>query len=128
MLDRLRVGQFGTMSPRRWRSLAGLAGLPAALVPPGPAAQNPWGPPPGLGFTAVGLAFAYLATISVRRIREERERAEALLTELQQTRDAEIERAALAERTRIAREIHDVLAHTLSALAVQLEGTRMLVE
>jgi len=82
----------------------------------------------GMAFTAIGLGFAYMATASVRRIREEGERAESLLVELRQTRAAEIERAALAERTRIAREIHDVLAHTLSALAVQLEGTRMLVE
>jgi signal transduction histidine kinase len=82
----------------------------------------------GTAFTAAGLGFAYLGALSVRRVREERERAEALLAELQQTRAAEIERAALAERTRIAREIHDVLAHTLSSLAVQLEGTRMLVE
>jgi signal transduction histidine kinase len=82
----------------------------------------------GTAFTAAGLAFAYLGAISVRRVRQERERAEALLAELQQTRAAEIERAALAERARIAREIHDVLAHTLSSLAVQLEGTRMLVE
>jgi signal transduction histidine kinase len=81
-----------------------------------------------LAFPALGLAFAYMAAASVRRIRLERERAEALLEELQRTRAAEIERAALAERARIAREIHDVLAHTLSALAVQLEGTRMLVE
>jgi signal transduction histidine kinase len=82
----------------------------------------------GSAFTATGLAFAYVAAVSVRRIREERERAESLLVELQRTRDAEIERAALAERARIAREIHDVLAHTLSSLAVQLEGTRLLVE
>jgi signal transduction histidine kinase len=82
----------------------------------------------GTALSATGLAFAYVAAISVRRIREERERAEALLEELQRTRASEIERAALAERTRIAREIHDVLAHTLSSLAVQLEGTRMLVE
>jgi signal transduction histidine kinase len=82
----------------------------------------------GTAFTATGLAFAYVAAISVRRIREERGRAEALLLELQRTRDAEIERAALAERARIAREIHDVLAHTLSSLAVQLAGTRLLVQ
>jgi signal transduction histidine kinase len=82
----------------------------------------------GTALTATGLAFAYMAAVSVRRIREERERAETLLAELQQTRAAEIERAALAERARIAREIHDVLAHTLSSLAVQLEGTRLLVE
>jgi len=82
----------------------------------------------GLAFDALGLAFAYVAATAVRRIRLERERAEALLEELRQTRQAEIERAALAERARIAREIHDVLAHTLSALALQLEGTRLLVE
>lgn len=36
--------------------------------------------------------------------------------------------AASEERARLAREIHDVLAHTLSALSVQLEGARMLTE
>jgi signal transduction histidine kinase len=82
----------------------------------------------GTAFTAAGMGFAFLGGASVRRVRQERERAEALLAELQQTRAVEIERAALAERARIAREIHDVLAHTLSSLAVQLEGTRMLVE
>ena len=82
----------------------------------------------GTALTATGLAFAYVAAVSVRRVREERERAEALLQELQRTRAADIERAALTERARIAREIHDVLAHTLSSLAVQLEGTRMLLE
>lgn len=34
----------------------------------------------------------------------------------------------LAERQRLAREIHDVLAHSLAAQAVHLEGTRMLLE
>jgi signal transduction histidine kinase len=87
-----------------------------------------WSSVLNLAFPVLGLAFAYMASVSVRRIRLERERAEALLAELHRTRAAEIERAALAERARIAREIHDVLAHTLSALAVQLEGTRMLLE
>jgi signal transduction histidine kinase len=36
------------------------------------------------------------------------------------------EAAALRERSRIAREIHDVLAHSLSGLMLQLEGARML--
>jgi len=36
--------------------------------------------------------------------------------------------AAVEERARLAREIHDVLAHTLSALSVQIEGARMLLE
>jgi signal transduction histidine kinase len=82
----------------------------------------------GSALTAVGIAFAYFAAASVRRLRQEQERTAALLAELQRTRASEIERAALAERTRIAREIHDVLAHTLSSLAVQLQGTLLLVE
>ncbi|MEV4319624.1 sensor histidine kinase [Actinocrispum sp. NPDC049592] len=38
------------------------------------------------------------------------------------------EARVLAERQRLAREIHDVLAHSLSAQVVHLEGTRMLLE
>src|SRR5262249_53764149 len=44
-----------------------------------------------------------------------------LLRELAESREA-----AEAERARLAREMHDVLAHSLSALALQLESTRLL--
>jgi signal transduction histidine kinase len=46
--------------------------------------------------------------------------------ELQASRAAESRAAALAERGRLSREMHDVLAHSLSALALQLETTRLL--
>ena len=75
----------------------------------------------------LGLAFAYIASSSVARLREEEAKAKALLAELQASRDAQVEAAALNERTRIAREIHDVLAHTLAALAVQLESARVML-
>jgi signal transduction histidine kinase len=43
--------------------------------------------------------------------------------------DAERDRAtALAERNRLGREIHDVLAHSLGALSVQLEAADALLE
>jgi len=43
--------------------------------------------------------------------------------------DAERDRAtALAERNRLGREVHDVLAHSLGALAVQLEAVDALLE
>jgi signal transduction histidine kinase len=57
---------------------------------------------------------------------EGRERAEGLVEELRESRAAATEAAAAAERGRVARELHDVLAHSLSALALQLEGTRLL--
>jgi signal transduction histidine kinase len=41
---------------------------------------------------------------------------------------ARAEQSALAERARIAREIHDVLAHALAALTVQLETADALLE
>ena len=36
--------------------------------------------------------------------------------------------AAVAERGRIASELHDVLAHSLSGAAIQLQGARKLAE
>lgn len=84
--------------------------------------------PGNLLSSTTGLVFAYLAMSSFRRLREEKQTTELLLREVLAGRDAQIHAATLDERTRIAREIHDILAHTLSALAVQLEGTRLLVE
>jgi signal transduction histidine kinase len=52
--------------------------------------------------------------------------AESLVEELRESRAAEREAAALGERARVARDMHDVLAHSLSALALQLEAARLL--
>jgi signal transduction histidine kinase len=35
-----------------------------------------------------------------------------------------VQAAALSERQHLAREMHDVLAHSLSAFTLQLEGAR----
>jgi signal transduction histidine kinase len=67
-------------------------------------------------------AMLYLAN----RLGEANEQAERLLTELESTRAAEAEAAGLAERQRLAREMHDVLAHSLSGMMLQLEAARML--
>jgi signal transduction histidine kinase len=64
----------------------------------------------------------------MRRLRLEQQRSEALLAEVVAGRNAHIRAAALDERAHLAREMHDVLAHTLSALSIQLEGARMLAE
>jgi len=64
----------------------------------------------------------------LRRGRESQDRTELLMAELQDAREAEAAAAALAERTRIAGELHDVLAHSLSALAIQLQGARKLAD
>ncbi|MEV7178179.1 histidine kinase [Kitasatospora sp. NPDC093679] len=51
-----------------------------------------------------------------------------LLEQERAARAAEAESAALAERARIAREIHDVLAHSLSAQLVHLEAARLMLD
>ena len=66
-------------------------------------------------------AFFVLATFA-RRLRESNERNERLLAELEETRAAQERAAALGERQRLAREMHDVLAHSLSGLVLNLEG------
>ncbi|WP_416978165.1 histidine kinase [Streptomyces sp. T028] len=69
-----------------------------------------------------------LAGYALRLDAEARGNAQRLLTQERAARAAETESAALAERARIAREIHDVLAHSLSAQLVHLEAARLLIE
>ncbi len=73
------------------------------------------------------LAF-YVLSLFARRLAESNRRAELLLSELEQTRAAQAQAAALAERQRLAREMHDVLAHTLSGLVLSLEGAILLAD
>ena len=65
-------------------------------------------------------------TLLARRLGQANHQAERLLIELEGTRAAQARAAGLAERQRLAREMHDVLAHSLSGLMLQLEGARML--
>ena len=65
-------------------------------------------------------------TLLARRLGQANDQAERLLIELEGSRAAQAQAAGLAERQRLAREMHDVLAHSLSGLMLQLEGARML--
>jgi signal transduction histidine kinase len=50
------------------------------------------------------------------------------MANLEDARDEQARAAALAERGRIASELHDVLAHSLSGAAIQLQGARKLAD
>jgi signal transduction histidine kinase len=69
----------------------------------------------------LGLVWAMLLAAMINHMSVTRAQTDAVA----QARSNE---AVLAERQRLAREIHDVLAHALSAQVVHLEGTRMLLE
>jgi signal transduction histidine kinase len=78
-----------------------------------------------LGVVLGSLAAALAGTVMGVSRRQAQERAaQAALVEVSEAR-AEAERARaelLAGRNHLARELHDVLAHTLSALSLQLEA------
>lgn len=80
--------------------------------------------------SAVGLLAGLGVPVLAQRrldqdeLQAERDRALALLAELEAARDRQAEAAALEERGRIAREMHDVLAHSLAGLSLQLQAVR----
>jgi len=80
----------------------------------------------GIALNALGVTAFYLLALLARRLREGQDQAEQLLAELEASRTAEARAAALSERQHLAREMHDVLAHSLSGLVLQLEGARLL--
>ncbi|WP_042393896.1 sensor histidine kinase [Streptacidiphilus carbonis] len=79
----------------------------------------------GNGATVAGLGVLGYVT---RMDWEARAGTQRLLVQERAARAAEAESAALAERARIAREIHDVLAHSLSAQLVHLEAARVMLD
>ncbi|MFB9968456.1 sensor histidine kinase [Sinosporangium siamense] len=89
------------------------------------AAGRRWEDPEGLFGEPVVFAVSLIAVISLadagrsrRRIRQEREVALARVVA------AERQQAVLEERARIARELHDVVAHAVSVIAVQAETSQ----
>jgi signal transduction histidine kinase len=64
----------------------------------------------------------------IRQARISQDRTEMLLAQLAEAQDEQEHAAALAERSRIASELHDVLAHSLSGAAIQLQGARLLAD
>ncbi len=107
------------------RSAVGLcvllaAGMIASLLP----YESVWDPV----VIAVSVSAVLLLGV-VRRdsARRAQEREQSLVADARAR--AEHARAdAIAERARIARDVHDVLAHSLSALAVQLQGARLMAQ
>lgn len=85
-------------------------------------------PVPGVVLPFVLLGAAYLAgrEIGLRRkeLAEERKVAERLAAEQR----AAVEAAAEAERRRIARELHDVVAHSVSVMVVQAGAARKVLQ
>jgi signal transduction histidine kinase len=69
-----------------------------------------------------------VVALFLKRSRESQDQTELLMAQLEDARDEQARAAAIAERGRIAGELHDVLAHSLSGAAIQLQGARKLAD
>jgi signal transduction histidine kinase len=79
----------------------------------------------------VGYACAFVGLWALGLTRHQSmmraEEAERRLEQTRRAREAETQAAALTERARLAREIHDVLAHSLAAVSVNLQAAEGLL-
>lgn len=78
------------------------------------------------GVVVVGLPWA--AGQALRRHRERVVELEQLTSELAQEREQRARLAVLSERHRIAREMHDVVAHSVSLMVVQAGAARRMLD
>jgi signal transduction histidine kinase len=105
-------------------SLAITAGTVVTFLIAGLATGAPSGALAGFSGMFIGLwAFGLTRRAYVLRA----EQAERMLAQTSRALEAETAAAALAERARIAREIHDVLAHSLAAVSVNLQAAEGLL-
>jgi signal transduction histidine kinase len=72
----------------------------------------------------IGFGAAWLIGDSVRSRRRYLEALEERAERLERQRETEAARAAAEEQARIAREVHDVIAHTISVIVVQAAAAR----
>jgi signal transduction histidine kinase len=79
-------------------------------------------------FDALPFLLAWPLGAIVRRLREYRAVLEERNRQLDQQREVNARRAVLEERVRIARELHDVVAHHVSVMGVQAGVARRLFD
>jgi signal transduction histidine kinase len=112
---------FGILEDRR----QAIAGLGIAFAAGGVVTSNH--PTQGWGdFVGVALLFSvvWLAAFALGRKLEQAAAAEERADQLEREREAEARMAVAEERARIARELHDVVGHSVSVMTVQASAVR----
>jgi signal transduction histidine kinase len=108
----------------RWITIAAVAtGIAISLSSPGGGRSEPY----QAIFQAMIFATAWAAGVLNRAKRATLEAAESRAERAEAELDRHATREAAAERARIARELHDVVAHHVSLMAVQAEAATSLL-
>ena len=107
---------------RPWVSRTALAVALGVAVPLAYAYQSPWGNWGGPLLPPILLALAWFAGDAARARRAHLAGLEQRAAALARERDQQAELAAAAERARIARELHDAVAHALAVIVLQAQA------
>jgi signal transduction histidine kinase len=107
------------------RLIALLAAMPVVVAITVSDAHEAVNPASTVLTIALAAAFLFVTSALAALSRDGQHRAEALLAQEATIREVREQNAVLAERSRLARELHDILAHCLSGLSVQLEGAQL---
>lgn len=106
-------------SAEAWLGLALVLGGTAIIV------YNGSDPGPGeFFFVPLFFGIGWLAGYAVRERAEEAEAAEVRATQAEREREAAARVAVAEERARIARELHDIVAHSVSVMVLQVGAVR----
>jgi signal transduction histidine kinase len=113
------VGQGSSASAMAIVAIWALAAAATVVV-----AANPGGRVADIGYTAAGVVASLAVGRAVRAMGFESDALEARAAELERTREEGARAAVEAERARIARELHDVIGHSISVMGVQAGAVR----
>ncbi|MBD0838933.1 MULTISPECIES: sensor histidine kinase [unclassified Streptomyces] len=116
----------------RWASRlalgVGLCAAPLAQLRWPENQSSPLGTLAIMVFTTVPFALAWVLGDSIRTRRAYFAQLEERATRLEKEREAQAKVAVAAERARIARELHDVVAHNVSVMVVQADGAAYVLD
>jgi signal transduction histidine kinase len=81
-----------------------------------------------LFYNMLGVCLPWLLGAAIWSLRDRQRRMAEQTVELQNEREENARQAVFAERVRIARELHDVVAHHVSVIGVQAAGARRVMD
>jgi signal transduction histidine kinase len=119
----LLIGRAATVLPTRRAAWALGIGAVAALAAGLLSTAALWEGLFSISVYAAGFGVGLL----VRRERAQAQRLRELTVELTEQREAAAAAAVMAERARIARDVHDSVAHQVSVMVLQIGGLRRLL-
>ncbi len=108
--------------------LAIIAELVRELFFPGPPGASPLVRSFDLLYNVVVLSLPWMLGAAIWSLRDRQRTLAAQAVELQREREENARQAVFEERVRIARELHDVVAHHVSVMGVQAAGARRVMD